>query len=186
MIGSGILLLTLFFLPIWRITLLAPQYPKGVHMFIYINKIGGSEPGTLQNVNILNHYIGMKAIEPDSIPELTYFPMVLIGFSVLALLVALVNKKLFYQLWLGALIICLILAMYDFYLWEYDYGHNLASNAPMKFEGESFQPPLIGQKTLLNFIAKSYPHIGGYMMIASALFAFIATYLKTKYNEVKA
>lgn len=185
MIIAGMLLLSLFLLPIWRITLLAPQYPKGVHMFIYINKIGGAEPGTLQNINILNHYIGMKPIEPDSIPELHYFPIAIIIFCITAVLTGIINKKIFYQLWVVIFIISLILAMYDFYLWEYDYGHNLASNAPMKFEDESFQPPLLGEKILLNFTAKSYPHIGGYIIMLSALLAIIATYLKSKYNDLK-
>ena len=64
MIIASLGLLTLFIYPMWRITLFAPQYPTGVTMYIYINKIGGEEPGTLQNVNILNHYVGMKPIVP--------------------------------------------------------------------------------------------------------------------------
>ncbi|MBT8230026.1 MAG: hypothetical protein KJO50_07180, partial [Bacteroidia bacterium] len=166
MVVGGILLLGLFIFPLWRITLLAPQYPNGVHMFIYINKIGGAEPGTLQNVNILNHYIGMKPIEPDSIPELKFLPFVVIGFTILAFLTALVNNKWFYLGFLVVLSIGLILGLYDFYLWEYDYGHDLDPNAPMQFD-ESFQPPLIGSKKIINFIAKSYPHIGGWMVIGT-------------------
>ena len=74
---AAICLLTLFLFPMWQITLLAPQYPDGVSLHIWINKIGGETPGTLQNVNILNHYVGMKYIEPESIPELTYFPIMI-------------------------------------------------------------------------------------------------------------
>jgi len=180
---AGLFLIVLFFKPMWRITLLAPQYPDGVHMYISIDKIGGSTPGTLQNVNILNHYIGMKPIEPDSIKELTYFPYFVAGFSLLALLTGMINWKPLYIIWLGLFSIALVLAMYDFYLWEYDYGHNLADNAPMKFEGESFQPPLFGSKTLLNFVAQSYPHVGGYFMAGSLLLSAAATYLKTKKTQ---
>ncbi len=180
MVIAGLLLLTLFTLPIWRVSLIAPQYPSGVHMFIYINKIGGSEPGTLQNINILNHYVGMKAIEPESIPELKYFPYIVIAFVVLALLVAGINNKRGYLLWTIFYVLALWLAMYDFYLWEYDYGHNLDPNAIMKFEGESFQPPLFGEKRLLNFTAKSYPHNGGYLMMLSAVLATLATYIAYK------
>jgi len=70
------------------------------------------------------------------------------------------------------------LALYDFYLWEYDYEHDLSPNAPMKFEGESFQPPLIGSKDVINFVAKSFPHIGGYLLFGSVLLGSFATYLK--------
>lgn len=177
---AGLLLISLFIVPLWKITLLAPQYPDGVEMHIYINKIGGKDPGTLQNINILNHYIGMKEIEPDSIPELTYFPYFVIGFIISALIFAFIDKKYLYLIWIGVLGICLCLALYDFYLWEYDYGHDLSPNAPMKFEGESFQPPLIGSKDVINFVAKSYPHIGGYLLFSSVLIASFATYLKFK------
>lgn len=180
LILAGLLLLLLFVFPMWRITLLAPQYPDGVHMYIHVNKIGGKTPGTLQNINILNHYIGMKPIEPDAIPELTYFPYVVVGFTILAILFALINWKPLYVIWLVLFGLALTLAVYDFYLWEYDYGHNLADNAPMKFEDESFQPPLFGSKTLLNFIAKSYPHIGGYFIILSLILSVLAIYLRTK------
>ena len=180
MLVAGLLLLALFKFPMWRITLLAPQYPDGVHMYIHVNKIGGKTPGTLQNVNILNHYIGMKPIEPDTIPELTYFPYFVIGFSLLAILFAILNYKPLYYVWLILLTIALALAVYDFYLWEYDYGHDLNDNAPMKFDDESFQPPLFGSKVLLNFVAKSFPHIGGYFIMGSWLCAFLALYLRSK------
>jgi copper chaperone NosL len=177
---GGLSLLLLFVLPLWRISLIAPQYPDGVHMWIYINKIGGSEPGTLQNINILNHYIGMKYIEPDSIPELTYFPYAVIGFIVTALIAALMDNKWLYLTWITIMVLGCILAVYDFYLWEYDYGHNLDPNAIMKFEGESFQPPLIGNKVLLNFLAKSYPHYGGYALMLSLVLTTLGTYFKFK------
>ncbi len=180
MIVAGLLLILLFTKPIWRISLIAPQYPDGVHMYIYVNKLGGKEPGTLQNINILNHYIGMKYIVPDDIPELKYFPYVVGFFIILALLVSFTNNKYAFLIWISLLLISLILAMYDFYLWEYDYGHSLDPNAIMKFEGESFQPPLFGTKQVITFTAKSYPHFGGYMIMLSAFFGTIATYLKFK------
>ena len=74
MFFASMLMLLLFAFPIWNITLEAPQYPEGIKMYIWINKITGNDEFTLQNVNILNHYIGMKPITPESIPELTYFP----------------------------------------------------------------------------------------------------------------
>lgn len=175
-----ILLASLFIWPMWSITLLAPQYPDGVQMHIYIDKIGGSSPGTLQNVNILNHYIGMKKIEPDSIPELKYMTPIVIFFMVTALIAALMDRKMIYGIWAGLLLLVFCVGLYDFYLWEYDYGHNLDSNAPMKFDGASFQPPLLGRKEILNFTAISVPHIGGILAGLSLLLSIIAFWLKSK------
>ena len=64
------LLGTLYVLPIWRVTLDAPQYPEGLGMQIWLNTITGIKPNDLDNINNLNHYIGMKRIVPESIPEL--------------------------------------------------------------------------------------------------------------------
>lgn len=183
MVVAGIFMLSLFFKPMWKIVLLAPQYPDGVEMHIYIDKIGGSTPGTLQNVNILNHYIGMKEITPESIPELKYMPPIVIFFIVFAFVAAFVDKKWVYWAWLISLIIILSIGLYDFYLWEYDYGHDLDPKAPMTFEGESFQPPLIGRKEIINFTAISLPHIAGYFLGVSVLLGMAAIYFKNKISK---
>ena len=182
MILAAASLMMLFVFPMWRITLIAPQYPDGVSMYIWINKIGGDSPGTLQNINILNHYVGMKYIEPDSIPELTYFPKIVIGLAILALLAAVVNRKWAFLGWAVLFGVLAAAGIYDFYLWEYDYGHNLSDNAPIKIPGASFQPPLFGTKVILNFIAKSFPHTGGYFAGLSGLLALAAWWLKSKTN----
>lgn len=173
-------LLMLFFYPLWRITLIAPQYPDGVTMYIWINQITGSEPGTLQNINILNHYVGMQYIEPDSIPELTYFPYVVGGLGLFGLIAAAFNKSKLYLSWAIIFLILAGLGIYDFYLWEYDYGHNLDPKAPIKVPGQSYQPPLFGSKMLLNFEALSYPGTGGIFMGVGLALSFVAFWLKKK------
>ena len=135
MIAAAFALLTLFVFPMWRITLIAPQYPNGVTMYIWINQLSGDSPGTLQNINILNHYVGMKYIEPESIPELKYFPYVVIAMTLLGLVAAAVNRRNGFLAWAVLMAILAAIGIYDFYLWEYDYGHNLSPNAPIKIPG---------------------------------------------------
>ena len=163
MVAAALALMALFIFPMWRITLIAPQYPDGVTLYIWINKLSGDGPGTLQNVNILNHYVGMKKIDPDSIPELKYFPYVVMGLVGAALLAAFIDRPGVYLAWLILFVVLALLGIYDFYLWEYDYGHDLSPTAPIKIPGASFQPPLLGTKMILNFIAQSYPPTGGYL-----------------------
>jgi len=79
-------MLVLFFVPLWRIQLQAPQYPEGLGMLIRVNTITGIAPTDLNNINGLNHYIGMKAIEPAAIPVLRYMPWVVGALIVLILL----------------------------------------------------------------------------------------------------
>jgi copper chaperone NosL len=167
-----------FLSPIWRITLEAPQYPEGVTMYIWINKLSGDRPGTLQNINILNHYVGMKMIEPESIPELKYFPKIIIGMSILGIVLGFINNKKLWIVWGILLLILCVLGIYDFYLWEYDYGHNLADDAAIKVPGQAYQPPLFGSKKLLNFNALSYPYYGSIFILIPLILSGLAFYFK--------
>lgn len=158
-VGSLALLGTFLF-PIWRITLSAPQYPDGINLYIWINKMSGDTPHTLSNINILNHYVGMKYIVPESIPELKYFPYIIIAMTFSGLLFAFCKNKNWVLLWLVVMLLLAIAGMVDFYMWGYDYGHNLDPKAPIKVPGMAYQPPLIGTQYLLNFKATSLPSTG--------------------------
>ncbi len=162
---SAISLVISIFVPIWRIELDAPQYPEGLCLQIYSNKLGGN----VDIINGLNHYIGMKVLHEDDFIEFKVLPYI-IGFFALASILVLVfgNKKLLYTLF-TLFVMFGILAMYDFWHWEYDYGHNLNPNAAIIVPGMAYQPPLIGFKQLLNFGAYSIPDIGGWLFIASGL-----------------
>jgi hypothetical protein len=171
---------TLFIFPMWRITLIAPQYPDGVTMYIWINKLGGETPSTLQNINILNHYIGMKYIDPESIPELRYFPFIVAGMMALGVVALLIDKPNIYLFWGIVMTLLAAAGIYDFYLWEYDYGHNLSDTAPIKIPGASFQPPLFGSKKIINFTAISLPHISGYFAGLALILSYGAWFIKKK------
>lgn len=172
--------LLLFVFPMWSIKLNAPQYPDGLTMYIWVSKITGATESTLQNVNILNHYIGMKNIEPDNIPELKYFPFVVAGMAALGLIALFSRQKEAFLTWAIVLSILGVLGIYDFYLWEYDYGHNLDPHAAIKIEGMVYQPPLIGSKWLLNFKATSWPHLGGIALGLSIALGFISYFMARK------
>jgi copper chaperone NosL len=184
MLAAAVSLMLMFVFPLWKITLLAPQYPKGLGMFIWINKITGTEPSTLQNINIMNHYIGMKAIEPDSIPELTFMPYIAIALEGLALIMMVVKKWQWNLVWTILLVVAGALAIYDFYLWEYDYGHNLSDSAAIKIEGMAYQPPLFGSKVILNFTARSYPRLGAGFLGLSMIMGGLAVYFGLKQRSL--
>lgn len=164
---AALLLLALYYFPIWSIALEAPQYPEGIGLNIYINTIEGKEPQDLQNINGLNHYIGMKEIKPDSIPELKFMPPIIAFLIASGLIIAFWGNRKWILGWLILFMLLALVGLIDFYLWEYDYGHNLDPNAAIKVPGMTYQPPLIGSKALLNFNAISLPHIGFYFALAS-------------------
>ena len=163
-----------YVLPLWRVDLIAPQYPEGLGMLIRINTVVGVKEQDLNSINNLNHYIGMQRIEPDAIPELRYMPAVLGALIVTALLVAAIGRRALLYVWSALFAAVLAAGLYDYWRWGYDYGHNLdARTAIIKIPGMTYQPPLIGSKQLLNFTATSWPASGGWaLVIASGLVAF--------------
>ncbi len=170
LILCGLALVAVLFVPLWRIDLDAPQYPEGLWLLIYPNKLAGN----VDIINGLNHYIGMKTLHTADFFEFTILPYI-IGFFALFFVVAGVagRRKLMYFLFI-LFVSFGVLAMYDFWRWEYDYGHNLNPDAAIIVPGMAYQPPLIGFKQLLNFGAYSMPDIGGWIFVSvGALLLFM-------------
>ena len=138
---AALVLLPVFFLPIlpiWTMTLRAPQYTEGLRLLIFSNTIRGD----LQSINTLNHYVGMHAISAEDFREFRYLPLALSLFGGAALLAAIVNRR-----WI-ALVGWLAFTAFSAYMfsdyarWLWHYGHDLDPRAPIKLA--LFTPPLIG------------------------------------------
>lgn len=174
--GASLGLLALLVLPLWRIELRAPQYPEGLGMVIWTSTITGQKPQDLNSINGLNHYIGMKPIQPESIPELRFMPWIVIGLSITGLGVAASGRRSLLYAWSAVFALIGAAGLADFWRWGYDYGHDLNPTAAIKVPGMTYQPPLLGTKKLLNFEAVSLPAWGGWIAIAAlALVLGLAT-----------
>lgn len=168
-------LLALYALPLWNVLLDAPQYPEGLGMQIWINTVSGVKPNDLENINNLNHYIGMKRIEPESIPELRFMPVLVGVLIVLGVAAAANGRRLWLRAWVATLLVASLAGLADFWRWEYDYGHDLdMENAIIKVPGMTYQPPLIGSRKLLNFTATSLPAPGGLIAILAVSASVLA------------
>jgi len=184
MIIGSLLLLGLFFFPLWNITLEAPQYPIPLGMDIHIDKFTDTNEFDIKNINLMNHYVGMQYI-PDTIPEFEIFPIVIGIMVFLGVILGFVGRYKLFMVWFVVMALLGVAGMYDFYLWEYDYGHNLDPKAIMNFKNPDgsvmgFQPPLFGTKLILNFTAHSYPRTGAYFMFAGMLLTFISFFVGKK------
>jgi len=159
--------------PLWHIALRAPQYPEGLGMYIWVNQISGQGPNDLQKINGLNHYIGMKAIVPESIPELRYMPVILAALIVLGLGAALWGRRQALYAWTAVFLAGSVAGLVDFWRWGYDYGHDLDPTAAIKVPGLAYQPPILGTKQILNFSATSLPALGGWIAIGVITLAVV-------------
>ena len=178
MLLAALSLSLLFFFPMWKIYLEAPQYPEGLEMHIWVNKLGGNTEYTLQNFNILNHYIGMEKINADSFAELKYMPYIVYFLIGSGIIIAFLNKRGLALTWLIMLIVGGAAGLLDFYLWLVKFGTNLDPQAPIKVPGMTYIPPFLGEKQLLNIKALSLPDIGGLSIGLAILLAAIAVYIE--------
>lgn len=185
LIFASLILILIFFFPLWSIDLEAPQYPEGIGLRIWINQITGLKENDLNNINGLNHYIGMKTIVPEAITELKIMPYIIIFMIAFGLISAFIGKRFLVYIWIALFIILAAIGLYDFYMWEYDYGHNLNPLAAIKIPGMAYQPPLIGSKMLLNFNAISLPSISFFILVLTVVMAVVALIIDKKSNKNK-
>jgi hypothetical protein len=171
-LAAGVLALT-FTQPLWNMTMFAPQYGNGLRLDIHTDGLrGGNRGQDLKEINLLNHYIGMRDLSNDDFTEFEWMPFA-IGALALLFLRAAVHGRV------SALVDSLVLFTYfgAFSLWSfgsklYAYGHNLAPTAPVKVD--PFMPPMFGYKQLANFEVYSYPAPGTYLMTAAGLLVVLA------------
>lgn len=181
---GGILLIVVLFVPLWQIDFWAPQYPEGLTMLMHPDGLSGD----VEIINGLNHYIGMRTLHTEDFIEFTVLPYLIVFFALFCFLVGAINRKgglaaLFYSFTAFG-----VIAMFDFYRWEYNYGHNLDPAAPIQIPGMSYTPPLIGYKQLLNFEVYSIPHIGGSLFFGTGillLIAYLLPWIKNKRLNMK-
>jgi copper chaperone NosL len=146
LIICGLGLILVLFVPLWRIDLVAPQYPEGLKLLIYPGKLGGN----VDIINGLNHYIGMKTLHTEDFIEFTVLPYIIGFFAAASYAVAIAGRK---KLLLYCSFVCCfgIMPCMIFWRWEYNYGHNLNPDAAIIVPGMAYQPPLIGFQATAEF-----------------------------------
>lgn len=163
-----------FFFPLWRIGMIAPQYPRGLHMDIYAYKLdGGNDGHDVVELNALNHYIGMKKLDRAGVPELGWIPFALGALALLTLRVAVLGRVRD-LVDLSVLITYVTLFFFArFVLMLYRYGHDLDPTAALTLK--PFMPVVIGTKQVANFTTRSYPLAGTALVGIFALGIFSLT-----------
>ena len=154
--------------------MIAPQYPKGLRLDVYLYKLeGGNQGRDVAEINSLNHYIGMAPIRRADLGELDWMPFAF-GLLVLLILRAAVlgNGRDLVDVNVLAVFVAAS-AMFRFAYKLYEFGHNLDPRAA--FRVEPFMPVLLGRRQVANFETWAYPQIGGALVAgAAALLAFAA------------
>ena len=146
-------------LPLWTMTMKAPQYPKGLRLYAY----GTHMAGDVSELNILNHYIGMPALETPAL-ETTMFPIA-IAALVLVCLLSPINR-VFRTLAILAVSVAPLAILADLQWRLYEFGHTLNPEAPIRLK--PFTPLVVGSTTMGNFTSWGMPSSGVWCLLAAA------------------
>jgi copper chaperone NosL len=176
---AALFLLPAYLFPLWKLTMYAPQYPEGLRMEIYSYKLeGGNHGQDVKEINLLNHYIGMKDLATPDFTEFKWMPFVIGGLGLLFLRAAALGRMFSV---VDAVVVYVYFGLFS--LWSfgyklYRYGHDLLPTASVKVA--PFMPPLFGHKKLANFDVYSYPAFGSYALGLALFVAFLAALLAVR------
>jgi hypothetical protein len=173
---AAVLVVGAYFVPLWNLTMFAPQYREGLRLDIYSHALVGGHAGQdITEINLLNHYIGMRDLAAEDFTEFKWMPFALGGFGLIFL------RAVFFGT-VKELVDAVVLFFYfgAFSLWSfafklYRYGHDLSPTAAVKVD--PFMPPLFGYRAIANFEVYSYPKAGTYLLAGVGLLLVIALWL---------
>jgi len=165
-------------MPIWRVSLEAPQYPKesfpdGIPVYFHMSDFSGK----VNEMNTINHYIGMDPMEVGAVFLRQLVPFVYLAFFIMLIV------SVFYS-GPGWLLLGLIPALFPWYYlifyskWLYWFGHNLHEYGQFKIK--SFMPTVLGDGKVAQFTTHSYPAVGFYLLLAFFITMTLAILIKRK------
>lgn len=179
LLAAAAVAVSLFF-PLWQLHLVAPQYPEGLRLYIYPWKIegGGLNGNDLNEINNLNHYIGMKPIHQADFTEMQVMPFMFGIFVMLALRAAVLGimraviDLFMLASWFG------VFSIGSFYYRLWSYGHHLDPKAPVDIQ--PFTPLIFGTQKIANFTQSSYPLLGTYLLWVFMALLIVAMWCSRK------
>jgi nitrous oxidase accessory protein len=177
---AAALLVASYFQPYWKMTLHAPQYPKGLHVQAYLNRLEGD----VREIDGLNHYIGMRPLNEAAQLERETSAMMIGVTALLVLAGVLVHSR-----WAALLAAPAILFpagfLLDLYWWMNHFGQNLDPHAALSSSIKPFTPPVLGTGMVGQFKTVAGAHTGLIMAaIASAIVLVALVFHRRAYKPL--
>lgn len=169
---AAMLLVVSVFMPYWTMTLHAPQYPKGLTVQLYVNRVAGDA----KEIDGLNHYIGMPKMEEAAAFERSFAVIAIIALSLLLIAAIFIHNQ-----W-AALFALPVIAypgvfLADLFYWLYSFGHNLDPAAPLSSSIKPFTPTLLGTGIVGQFKTTAMVDAGFYLALVASGVILIGLWL---------
>lgn len=171
---SALLIVVSLFFPWWRMEFFAPQYPEGLNIIVHPNHLEGE----LDQINALNHYIGMQNFSEENFPELQFLPYLIGGLALLVLITAFMKRKSLLISLIGIFVVGGVAGIWDLRRALKHFGTNLDPMAPI--EMDPFIPPIIGENIIANFTTYSYLGIGTYIVIVAFMIILLPLWVERR------
>ena len=169
---AAMLVVVSIFLPYWTMTLHAPQYPKGLTVQLYVNRVGGDA----KEIDGLNHYIGMPKMEEAAAFERSFSVIAIVALALLLIAAIFIHNQWAALLALPVIAYPLIF-LADLFFWLYSFGHNLDPAAPLSSSIKPFTPTLLGTGVVGQFKTTAMVDTGFYLAIAASAIILVGLWL---------
>lgn len=172
---AAVFLLTSLFLPYWSLILHAPQYPKGLVIHAYVDHLEGD----VQEIDGLNHYIGMRPLN-----EAAQLERKISFFAITAMALLIIAAIFIHSHWSLLLALPAILLppvfLIDLYFWMNHFGQNLDPTAALSSSIAPFTPTILGEGVIGQFRTEAIADIGLLLAMAASVFIIIGLYLQRR------
>jgi hypothetical protein len=169
---AAVLLVSSILQPYWRLTLHAPQYPKGLTVLAYVNHLEGD----VGEIDGLNHYIGMRPLNEAAVFERTVSIYGIVVLALLILAAVYVHNRWAALLALPALLMPAFFLL-DLQYWLANFGQNLDPQAPLSSSVKPFVPPVLGEGQIAQFRTVAGPESGLWLACAASVLIALGLWL---------
>ncbi|GIV06651.1 MAG: hypothetical protein KatS3mg016_2226 [Fimbriimonadales bacterium] len=168
---ASLLVVASIFLPYWKIHIIAPQYPKGLNVYVHV--VGAR--GDVREVDGLNHYIGMRPLD-EAAPFERKIAVPGLSLVALALATAAFVRRPRWFSWFLIVPTLAVLVVFpaDLYYWLREFGLNLDPKAPLSAMVKPFVPPIFGSGKIAQFGVVSWPTWGYFAVMLAGVLAIVA------------
>jgi copper chaperone NosL len=161
MLGALLLIISIF-LPYWSMTMQAPQYPRGLRVEVFVNRLEGD----MREIDSLNHYLGMPSLDEGGQLERTLSIYAIVSLALMLMAGVFVHNR-----WAGVLALPLlgypIVFLADLWWILYTYGQSIDPTSPLGSAIEPFVPPLLGEGVIGQFRTVASLEIGFYIVLVA-------------------
>lgn len=175
LVGAAILLIISIFMPYWSLVLHAPQYPKGLTVHAYVNRLEGD----VREIDGLNHYIGMRPLGEAAQFEKSISIFAIGALSLLVLAAIFIHSPWAALLSLPAILVPAVF-LGDLYFWLSNFGQNLDPNAALSNAVKPFIPTILGEGIIGQFRTVAYADIGLLLASGASILILVGLYLQRR------